>query len=67
MASPTMTDEQIAEKYGRRNLPQGAVAFDQPQELGYAQMRKQLKAEGYLVRVTSSWKVGRKDIWVYKP
>jgi len=31
-----------------------------------AQMRKKLKAEGYLVRVRTSWKVGRKDIYVRK-
>ncbi len=32
-----------------------------------AKLREELKSKGYLVRVTSSWKVGRKDIWVYKP
>lgn len=33
MASPTMTDEQLAKKYGRRI--QGAVAVFEPQEFGY--------------------------------
>ncbi len=35
MASPTMTDEQIAQKFGRRDFPEGSVAFDEPSELGY--------------------------------
>lgn len=33
MASPIMTDEQLAEKYGRRT--QGATAVFEPQEFGY--------------------------------
>ncbi len=35
MSSPALTDEQIAKEYGYRNLPKGAVPFDEPQELGY--------------------------------
>ena len=35
MSSPTLTNEQLTKEYGKRDLPPGAVAFDQPQELGY--------------------------------
>jgi len=59
MASPTMTDEQIAEKYGRRNLPQGAVAFDQPQELGY--VCPSGHTGDYL-----TWSEFNEHIWCYK-
>jgi len=35
MSSLTLTDEQLAQKYGRRNLPPGAIIVDEPSELGY--------------------------------
>jgi len=35
-----MTDEQIAEKYGRRELQKGSVILDEPGELGYRCPRK---------------------------
>src|SRR3990167_7580562 len=35
MSSPRLGDEELAKVYGRRDLPKGAIPFDQPQELGY--------------------------------
>ncbi len=35
MASPTMTDEQIAAKYGRRETKPGMVILNEPSEEGY--------------------------------
>lgn len=35
MSSPRLTDEQLVAEYGGRNLPFGAIALDEPSELGY--------------------------------
>ncbi len=59
MGSPTLADEQLAEKYGRRDLPKGAVPFDQPQELGYV-CPKGHKGD-YL-----TWSEFNEHIWCYK-
>ena len=59
MSSPTLTDGQLTKEYGRRDLPEGAVPFDQPQELGYICP----KGHGgdYL-----TWSEFKEHIWCYK-
>lgn len=35
MAAPSMTDQEIADKYGRRVIPHGTVILNEPSEEGY--------------------------------
>ena len=58
MSSPTLTDEQLAEEYGRRNLPKCAVILDEPSELGYRCPRKH--SFGYL-----TWSEFNDHLWCF--
>jgi len=56
MASPVMTDMQLAEKYGRR--PVGGTAIDEPTELGY-QCPKGHKWDAL------TWSEFKEHLWCY--
>ena len=57
MSSPTMTDEEIAEKYGRRET--GAVSLFSPSEQGY---RCPQRHRGDYI----TWSEFNEHIWCYK-
>ena len=58
MASPTMTDEQIANKYGRRKTRPGLIILNEPSEEGY-----QCPKEHKMNEIT--WSEFNEHIWCY--
>lgn len=58
MGSLTMTDEQIAKKFGRRDLPRGAVILNEPSEEGYQCPKGHKMGE-------ITWSEFNEHIWCY--
>ena len=58
MSSPTMTDEQIAEKYGRREVKAGLIILNEPSEEGY------LCPQGHKMGEIT-WSEFNEHIWCY--